>query len=91
MDHLLLKHEHELIEIHETGVLPNHIDPKYSQTLLIAVGVVVTALFAGLAILGAGIPAVPLVASLETGLLEESVLLGPSFAGWSSNIARMLL
>jgi len=89
-DHLDLKHDTELLEINKTGILPKHVTPQNSTIILAAVGLISAALLTGLIIMGAGIPAVPMIASLETGILEESVLLGPSIEGWLSNVARMI-
>lgn len=90
-DHLNLKHDSELLDIHETGILPTQIrNPELRNSILAGIGLVATAIGTGLIILGAGIPATPLVANLGTGLLEESAILGPSLSGWMSNAARIV-
>jgi hypothetical protein len=70
--------------------LPKHIETSFGKIILVAVGVIVAAIGAGLIIMGAGVPATPLVASIETGLIEESAILTASIDGWLGNVASMI-
>jgi len=60
--------------------------PSTKAKIIGILGSMVLSVFVGgAALLLAATPMAPLVPSLETGLLEESTILGPSIASWITN------
>lgn len=89
--HIGPQEDHAYVQMYRNNYVPgmreNH---ELRNTILAGIGLIATSILIGTGLIALEVPMVPMIASLETGMLEESTIMAPSLGQWFTNIMSRL-